>query len=256
MSDFFDSDYNGESFTYFSQTHFAALIILFCVYLMLFAVRKNLSRSAMDKKVRLIIAILLILQELSLNIWRTYNGIWHISTSLPLHLCGIAVVLSALMLVSNNYRLYEINYFWGLGGAIQALLTPDIGLYGFPHFRFFQFFASHGLIVLATLYMTFVAGYRPEHRSVWRVFAITNIYMVFIAGFNMLTGGNYLFICSKPENGSLMDFMGPWPWYILTLEVVGIFSFYLYYSPVAVSKLFTRKLSANTGQIQDDMTNG
>jgi len=25
----------------------------------------------------------------------------------------------------------------GIGGALQALLTPDLGLYGFPHFRFF-----------------------------------------------------------------------------------------------------------------------
>jgi hypothetical integral membrane protein (TIGR02206 family) len=149
------------------------------------------------------------------------------------------------MLLNNNYLLFEINYFWGLGGAIQALLTPDIGIFGFPHYRFFQFFTSHGLIILAVLYMIFIADYRPKHKSIWKVFLITNGYMILMAGFNWLTGGNYLFICHKPENGSLMDFMGPWPWYILTLEFVGIISFYLYYSPVAIANLIKKRRSPN-----------
>jgi uncharacterized membrane protein YwaF len=61
--------------------------------------------------------------------------------------------------------------------------------------------------------------------------------MLPIALFNWITDGNYLFICHKPENGSIMDFFGPWPWYILVLEVVGIVSFYIYYAPFAVIDL-------------------
>jgi hypothetical integral membrane protein (TIGR02206 family) len=125
-------------------------------------------------------------------------------------------------------------FFWGLGGAIQALLTPNIGDYGFPHYRFFQFFVSHGLLIFASLYMTFVTGMRPTHGSIWKVWGLTNAYMVLIAGFNWLTGGNYLFICHKPETGSIMDVMGPWPWYILVLEIVAIISFYIYYLPFAL----------------------
>lgn len=38
------------------------------------------------------------------------------------------------------------------------MLTPDAGLYGFPHVRFFQIFISHGSIVAAAVYMTAVEG--------------------------------------------------------------------------------------------------
>lgn len=237
MGQYFGSEYGGGRFEFFTAPHWSALLILLAVYVGLYLSRHRLRNPLPDRRTRYILATLLILQEISLSCWRLYNGTWSVADSLPLHLCGAAVVLSAIMLVNKSYRLYEINYFWGLGGAIQALLTPDIGQYGFPHYRFFQFFFSHGMIILASLYLTFVSNYRPRQRSVWRVFLITNIYLVFIAVFNWATGANYLFICRKPPDGSLMDFMGPWPWYILTLEFVCLASFYIYYTPFGIANL-------------------
>jgi uncharacterized membrane protein YwaF len=73
------------------------------------------------------------------------------------------------------------------------------------------------------------------------VFKITLIYTVFIAIFNLIFKGNYLFICWKPENGSIMDVMGPWPWYILPLGIVAIGTFYIWYSPFAISALIKKK---------------
>jgi len=253
----FDANYSDNPFHFFSSSHYNALIILVILYLFLFLYRNKIKNNlALDNKLRITIASLLILQEIAFNLWRYFNGIWSVANSLPLHLCGISIILSAIMLLNNKYLLFEINYFWGLGGAIQALFTPDIGMYGFPHFRFFQFFVSHGLIVLAVLYMIFIMGYRPKHKSVWKIILITNIYMIFIAGFNMLSGGNYLFICHKPVNGSIIDFMGPWPWYILTLELVGIISFYLYYSPVGISNMVSKYKIKNKNSGEIKISNG
>ena len=69
------------------------------------------------------------------------------------------------MLIFKNYTIYEFAYFMGIGGAIQALMTPDIGIYGFPHFRFFQTFISHGLLVTSAIYLTIVEGMRPTWKS-------------------------------------------------------------------------------------------
>jgi uncharacterized membrane protein YwaF len=69
------------------------------------------------------------------------------------------------------------------------------------------------------------------------VFGITLIYTVFIAIFNLIFKGNYLFICWKPENGSLMDVMGPWPWYVLPLGIAAIMTFYIWYSPFVIQTL-------------------
>lgn len=249
MTNWFSANYSGAPFQFFSMLHLIPLGVLFLIYGLLYQQRNYIKLNRLfDLRTRTFLASILILQELILNSWRLANQTWSPATSLPLHLCGVSVVLNAIMLVNKNYLLFEINYFWGLGGAIQALLTPDIGIYGFPHFRYFQFFISHGLIILAVLYMTFIHGYRPQLKSVWKVFGITNIYLIFIAGFNWLVGGNYLFICYKPVNGSIIDFLGPWPWYVLSLEGVGLVSFLIYYLPWFVRDRLVAPEALATGE--------
>ena len=227
----------GHAFVLFSPPHWISLLVLLAIFSSIWFFRDWFSKPKIDLRTRWIIAILLLTQELSLNIWQLSIGTWDAGSTLPLHLCGVGIVLAAFLMINRNYLLYELVYFWGLGGAIQALITPDIGAYGYPHYRFFQFFFSHGILIFASLYMTWIGGMRPTHRSIWKVMGITNIYLVFIAGVNYVTDGNYLFICHKPVNGSIIDFLGPWPWYILSLEVVALISFYIYYSPFALSDL-------------------
>lgn len=111
-------DYTDNPFYFFSQHHINTLLILVGIYILIFLFRNKLRTPKIDIKIRYIIAASLILQELSLDMWKLYNGAWHPRTSLPLHLCGASIVLSAIMLINKNYTLFEINYFWGLGGAI------------------------------------------------------------------------------------------------------------------------------------------
>jgi hypothetical integral membrane protein (TIGR02206 family) len=137
------------------------------------------------------------------------------------------------MLVTGSYTIYEFAYFLGIGAASQALLTPDAGIYGFPHFRFFQVIVSHGAIVTAAVYMTVVEGYRPYPQSLLRVAVWGNVYMAAIGVVNWALGSNYLFIAHKPETASLMDVLGPWPWYILSLELIALGMCLLLYLPFA-----------------------
>lgn len=238
---FLYDNYPFGPFQIFSKSHIMSLLTILLVNLIMVYWIKNYKTEHKDMIIRYTLATLLIVQEISLSVWRLSWGKWTPGVSLPLHLCGAAIVLSAIMLINKSYRLYEIVYFWGLGGAIQALLQPDIGAYSFPHYRFFQFFVSHGLIVTATIYGTFSFGYRPKYKSIFRIFLLTNIYMIFIAGFNYVFDGNYLFICHKPETASLLDFFGPWPWYILVLEGVALISFLIYYSPFVIVDMIKRR---------------
>lgn len=235
MAKFFSGDYLLGEFQLFSATHIAVLLLLalFNVLVVWWQRRTDPSRR---RVFRYALAAFMVGQEISLSLWRLSIGTWSVGTSLPLHLCGAAILLCAVMLFTKSYALYEVTYFWGFGGAIQALLTPD-STYGFPHYRFFQVFLSHGAIITATVYMTFVARYRPTWRSLWKTFIVTNAYLVLIALFNLAVGGNYLFICHKPETPSLIDALGPWPWYVISLELIGIAVFLILYAPYAVSDL-------------------
>lgn len=112
-------------------------------------------------------------------------------------------------------------YFLGIGGATQALLTPDVSQYGFPHFKAVQTFIAHGLLVIIPIYMTVVEGYRPTLQSFKRIFIWTTIYMVFVFFLNLAIGSNYLFIAYKPNFPTLLDALAPWPWYVPELEGVG-----------------------------------
>jgi hypothetical integral membrane protein (TIGR02206 family) len=137
----------------------------------------------------------------------------------------------AFMLVTKNYRIYEFMYFMGIAGAIQALATPDLGIYGFPHFRFFQTFLSHGLIVTSAIYMTVVEGQRPTWKSMIRVAIWMNVYALVVFFINNAIGSNYLMINRKPDLPSLLDLLPPWPVYILYMELIGVISMLLLYLP-------------------------
>lgn len=121
----------------------------------------------------------------------------------------------------------------GISGAIQALLTPNMGRYGFPHYLFFQFFISHGSIIIAAVYMSVVEGYRPYPRSFARVAIICIFYTLCVGFVNAMIGSNYLFIARKPETASALDLFPPWPWYIPVMVVGIAVSMLLLYLPFA-----------------------
>jgi hypothetical integral membrane protein (TIGR02206 family) len=156
----------------------------------------------------------------------------------------VFVWLSAWMLLTGSVRVYEYAYFLGIVGPLQALITPDAGIYGFPHFRFFQTLIAHGLILTAALYMTVVEGYRPERRSLLRVLVGMNVYMAGVGVVNMRLGSNYLFIARKPDTASIVDFLGPWPWYIVAMEIIGFLNCLILYAPFAWADRRRRALPA------------
>jgi hypothetical integral membrane protein (TIGR02206 family) len=235
MNNFFAGlDYAGEPFRLFGPAHLAALGVVLLVSVFLIYFRFH-SDEKLRRYFRYGLAILLLVNEALYHLWRGVTGQWTIQIMLPLHLCAIAVYLSAIMLITKNYTLYKYLYFFGIGAALQALLTPNASIWGFPHFRFFQTFIAHGSIVTAALYMTIVERYRPYWKSILPIIIGMNIYMVFVQIVNFSIGSNYLWIGRKPEFSSLIDLLGPWPWYIIPMEIIGIISCLVLYLPFALS---------------------
>ena len=233
MSKYFDLAVS-EAFQPFSASHWIVLALVVTVNIMIYVFRVRIRESLPASITHTVMAALLLFLALTQQAWYVLSGTWSIQYSLPLYLCDISLFVCVLMLLKNSCNLYEIAYFWGVGGAVQALLTPNVS-YAFPHFIFFQFFFTHAVIITVCLWVTFVDGFRPTYRSVWRAFLVTNIYILLIAVFNYFTSSNYMFLCQKPGAVSLLDYMGPWPWYILTGEFVCLLVYFLCYLPFALS---------------------
>lgn len=222
----------ARPFPLFQAPHLTALGILILFNLLL--VWWGRTYAEHRPLIRTVLAGGILLNIVGFHFWHLYHGMWTIQTMLPLHLCAVMQWASIFLLLNRNPRIYEFVYFLGLGGATQALLTPDSGNFGFPHYRAFETIFAHGSIVTTAIYFTFVEGYRPTWQSVKRVIIGTQFYTVFVFGFNFLIGSNYMFLASKPLVPSLIDLLGPWPLYIISLELIAFATVFLLYIPWAL----------------------
>ena len=146
--------------------------------------------------------------------------------SLPLDLCNLVLIACILSLFRPGQFTTEIAYFWGIGGVLQATATPDLAR-GFPSWDFILFFWSHGAMLLAIIFLVTGRGFRPRAGSVVRMMIALNIYGLVVGVLDWIAGWNYGYLCRKPSEPSLLDVLGPWPWYLLSLEAIALVTFFL-----------------------------
>ncbi|WP_147534604.1 TIGR02206 family membrane protein [Bacillus marasmi] len=211
----FGRSFKEFEFELFSISHFVIIALLFLGGFLLYVFRNNFRKEFRIGEI--FIAVSLILIESIYHYWMYINGSWNISHALPLELCSISLMLTVLLLLTGKRIVYEILIFTALLGASQAIFTPIVN-YDFPHFRFFHFFYTHLMTIWVALYFTWVKGYSPTIWSVLKLFIFLNVLLPIILIINKQVNGNYLFLSKKPKGPSLMDVLGPYPWYILSLE--------------------------------------
>ncbi len=221
-------------FPIFGGLHLATLAAMALLGLATVAVPRCWPNRFPPRKVAVAFAVYMLAQECLDRGWHYFVEQDGILSVLPLHLCGMSVFLTALLLLTRSYAIFEVLYFWGLAGAGMAILTPDVK-FGCPHLLFITFFVSHAQIIIGVAYAAVHWGYRPTIRSLVKVILLTNLYMLVVAPVDWALQANYLFLCEKPAGISLLDALGPWPWYILGMEAAGIVIFGLCYLPWGVA---------------------
>jgi len=181
-----------------------------------------------------VIAVGVVLAEFAWWILAIAQDRWSLQYNLPLHLCELGCFVLAAALWWRMQFAFEVAYFWGLGGTLPGLFTPSIPGH-FPDAVYFQYYAEHGLVVLGALYLVLALGMRPAKGAVMRVFTATAIYAVGVWFVDLATNGNYLFLRYLPPTRTALDYMGPWPWYLITVTVLAIVVMNALYMPFARS---------------------
>ncbi len=142
--------------------------------------------------------------------------------SLPLHYCNLANLIGAAALVTRKRAFQSLLYFWTFALCIWAFLTPAL-LNGPDSLEFWIFWIYHLFIILAVTFVLQVDQFRPAGRDLGFVIIATTVWSALLAVVNASTGWNYGFVGpGKPDQPSLMDFLGPYPLRLLWIWILGV----------------------------------
>ena len=205
----------GQPFEPYGTSHWVMLAIFVAGIPLVVALGRRVRHDP-DRRRRLcraaavgILAFTLPLQALDF-----LPGRFDLGITLPLQLCDLAWMVAAYALWTQRPTAAAVTYYWGLVLSSQALLTPSLS-WAFPDPRFVAFWGMHLLIVWAAIFLPWGLGIRPTWREYRATVAVTLAWMATVLVFNSLTDTNYGYLNRKPPTASALDYLGPWPWYLL-----------------------------------------
>jgi hypothetical integral membrane protein (TIGR02206 family) len=152
------------------------------------------------------------------------------TVSLPFYLCDVVSLVLAYAIIFRRQRWAEIGYLWGLAGTVQGLITPSL-YFSWDTIEYYVFFAQHGGVPVAALTLAFGTNLKPQPGAFRRAVFWSWIYLLGAYGINLLLDANYGFVNAKPGVDTLFDRMGPYPWYLLTLQAIAFTSYLLLLLP-------------------------
>jgi len=187
-----------------------------------------LAKAIAAWRVRL--GLLLAANELVWYAYRLTTEGWRFPEGMPLQLCDLAVWLTVAAAIRPRRLVSETAYFAGAGGSAQAVLTPDLWAPTLSYPTIY-FFAAHGGVIAMNLALVLGGVTKLTPGCVWRAFGLLNGWALLVGAFNWVFGTNYMYLCRKPSSASLLDALGPWPWYILAGEAIAAGVFWLLWLP-------------------------
>ncbi len=230
---FFSVDIPFESF---SQTHIVTLIVFaFLLASVIFAGKKLNNRQNL-----LLGRCLSVFMSVSVAAWailHLFYDRFNIAVDLPLSLCNLFAFIAPLLFWNPDHRRFEVIYFMVMCGTFQAILTPDLYV-GFPGYGFFKYWIVHMGLVLVVIHYLLAFKLYPRPRAMITTFIWLNIYLLSLVPVNLWLGANYFYMMEKPINPSILDYFGPWPFYILVSEALAFVFFAIAYVPIAIAKKY------------------
>lgn len=182
------------------------------------------------RRIRLGLGVFLLVNEIVWWVYRLRREGFRFPEGLPLQFSDLAIWLTIIALLTVSRRSFEVAYYAGLTAATMAVLTPDLWapLASYPSI---YFFLGHGGVIAGVVTMVCGGIAKPGRGSVLRALLAVNLWAAGVGAFNAVFGTNYMYLCRKPVSASLLDYLGPWPVYLLGAEAVAAALFWLLWLP-------------------------
>ncbi|MDO5095144.1 MAG: TIGR02206 family membrane protein [Peptostreptococcaceae bacterium] len=189
----------------YSPTHIILLILTAVISLYIYFNRETLRKPSADKKLKIFFIVSLLTQQVMLYSWYVFSGYFKITESLPLYHCRVAIICTIIGLITNRSIFRSIGCMWGSVGAVIALIIPNPDPFLFPHFTLLSYFAGHMILLWANMYVLFVQEFTLQKKELLKTLVITNVFHLFVLGFDMLTDANYCYLISAPFNWAIFN---------------------------------------------------
>src|SRR5215472_4476750 len=121
---------NAPEFRPYGLPHLTVIVITIVLPFALAALVRRTQSQRIEKLIIAALSAVLILNYLAYLVFIRGQGVVDWRQMLPMQMCdwGILVVIVAMW--TGRQRWFEVAYFWGIGGTLQAVLTPNLR-YGF-----------------------------------------------------------------------------------------------------------------------------
>jgi hypothetical integral membrane protein (TIGR02206 family) len=210
------------SFETYGPSHLTVLAIFAVGVVLVVLAGRRLSGTDAEQPLRLTFAVAIVAVALPLQILQFTPDEWDLQTSLPFQLCDLGWAFAVHALWTRNRLSATVTYLWGITLTTQGIFTPDLES-EFPELRFLMFWGLHLLVVWAAFLV--VPGLRilPTWRTYRQTLAITLVWAAGAYAFNVIVDTNYGYLNRLPKNSSLLDYLGPWPLYVvLEIAIVAV----------------------------------
>ena len=221
----------AQQFYIFGTYHLVTLVVILCLAIFFPITYRDKPASQKENVAKILGISIIALELIKPFLWHSMDYPW--IRLLPIHMCSLSGFFIGIFLLTDKRLFFEVAFFWGIGGGINALITPDVTM-TFPDPKYILFFLGHGLLIVNIGYACITLSNRPTFNSVKNgiFFSLGVLPVIYII--NLLLGppANYWYLGTKPTEGqSIMNFFPDPPLHIPLLIIIGAFLFLLIYSP-------------------------
>jgi len=193
----------------------------------------KLKQSKYENRVKKGFAIWLIFLELIYHLHYWTYGVF----SVPLHICSFGVMFSVIVLLTDNKRVFDYLFYFGILGGLLALFIPNSLGYTYYNMRYYHFILLHMSITIVPIYYYKAYHYRLKLKSVYRTILLVLCLSPLVAFVNYKFDKNYMFIGEKPV--IIAHLLPDWPYYIIVFLIIAFIALHLLYfvSTLSIDKI-------------------
>jgi len=231
----------GLGFSTFDITHLLWLGAIFLFWVTSIIIYRKLTPKKRNI-MRIFLGSSIIFLEIFKDIVAVINGTINFG-HLPLHLCGINILLIAFDIFKSTKAVRSFLYYFCIPGALLAILFPNWTTMPCLNFSHIHSFVIHALLVLYPLLLVADGAVKANLKEIGKSVILLVLMAVPIYFVNMALDTNFMFLMD-PEKGNPLglfeQYLGNHLWGFPVL--LPIVMFVMYIPLLVISKHKAKKL--------------